>query len=70
VPAKLIKEFAPELSGPMSNIITCMVERGDFPSIWKLEMVTPAAKIYQPKTVNELRKISGLKNLSKLAEKF
>ena len=63
VPAKLIKEFAPELSGPMSNIITCMVERGEFPFIWKLEMVTPAAKIYPPKTVNDLRKISGLKDL-------
>ena len=33
-------------------------------------MVTPAAKIYPPKTVNDLRKISGLKNLSKIAEKF
>ena len=33
-------------------------------------MVTPAAKIYPPKSVNDLRKISGLKNFSKIAEKI
>ena len=70
VPAKLIKEFAPELSDPLSDIITCMIQRGEFPFIWKLEMVTPAAKIYPPKSVNDLRKISGLKNFSKIAEKI
>ena len=36
VPAKLIKEFAPELSDPLSDIITCMIQRGEFPFIWKL----------------------------------
>ena len=69
VPAKIIKEFALELSDPMADIITCMVSRGEFPDIWKLEMVTPAPKVYPPPTVNDLRKISGLKNLSKTAEK-
>ena len=70
IPAKIIKEFAPELSAPLADILNCMVRRGEFPYIWKLEMVTPAAKVYPPATVNDLRKISGLKNLSKIAEKI
>ena len=70
IPAKVIKEFAPELSEPLANILNCMVENGEFPNLWKLEMVTPAAKIHPPATVNDLRKISGLKNFSKIAEKI
>ena len=70
IPAKLIKEFAPELSGPLSDILNCMVSRGEFPHIWKLEMVTPVAKVHPPASVNDLRKISGLKNFSKIAEKM
>ena len=46
IPAKIIKEFAPELSAPLANVIECMVRRGEYPHIWKLEMVTPAAKVF------------------------
>ena len=69
IPAKILKEFACELSEPMADILDCMVSRGEYPNIWKLEMVTPVPKVYPPSTVNDLRKISGLKNLSKTAEK-
>ena len=68
--AKIIKEFAPKLSAPLADILNCMVKRGEFPHIWKLEMVTPAPKVYPPTTVNDLRKISGLTNFSKIAEKI
>ena len=47
-----------------------MVSRGVYPNCWKLEMVTPAAKKYPPSTIEDLRKISGLINFSKLAEKM
>ena len=69
IPAKIIKEFACELSEPFADILTCMVTRGEFPNGWKLEMVTPAPKVYPLPTVNELRKISGLMNFSKITEK-
>ena len=70
IPAKLIKEFAPELSEPLANILNCMVTRGEFPDIWKVEMVTPAPKVFPPTKIEDLRKISGLKNFSKIAEKI
>ena len=68
IPAKFIKEFAPELSAPMEDIISCMVRRGEFPNIWKLDMVTPCPKVYPPASINDFKKISGLKNFSKIAE--
>ena len=37
--------------------------------ILKLETVTPVPKVNSPKTVNQLRNISGLLNLDKIAEK-
>ena len=70
IPSKLIKEFAPELSAPLADILNCMVRRGEYPNIWKLEMVTPVPKVYPPTSANDLRKISGLKNFSKIAEKI
>ena len=70
IPAKIIKEFAPELAAPLTDIINCMSKRGEFPHIWKIETVTPAPKVYPPENVNDLRKIAGLKNFSKIAEKI
>ena len=65
IPAKLLKEFAPELSDPLAHIMNSMLTRGEYPTCWKLEVVTPAPYQYwRPK------KISGLKNLSKIAEKM
>jgi hypothetical protein len=70
IPAKVIKEFAPELSAPLANILNCMVERGEYPNIWKVEMVTPSPKVYPPLSVEDLRNISGLKNFYKIGEKI
>ena len=70
IPAKIIKEFAPELSGPLADVLNCMVSKGEYPHLWKLEMVTPVAKVQPPASVSDLRKISGLKNFSKIAEKM
>ena len=36
IPAKVIKEFAAELAVPLSDIITCMIQRGEYPDIWKI----------------------------------
>ena len=33
IPAKIITEFAYELSEPFADILTCMVTRGEFPDI-------------------------------------
>ena len=54
----------------MAHILNSMAKSGEYPNCWKLEMVTPVAKKFPPRGIDDLRKISGLKNLSKIAEKM
>jgi hypothetical protein len=62
--------FAYELSFPLSDVFKRSCKFGEYPDIWKLETVTPAPKVYPPQTANDLRKISGTLNFSKIFEKF
>ena len=41
---------------------------GVWPQLWKYEFVTPVPKAFPTETTEELRKISGTKNLSKILE--
>jgi hypothetical protein len=43
---------------------------GEYPDIYKLEIVTPVAKVYPPRTVKDLRKFSGTPNFSRIFEQF
>ena len=43
---------------------------GKWPKLWKKEIVTPVPKVYPTLKVDELRKISGLMNFNKIAEKI
>ena len=71
IPAKILKEFAPLLGRPVADLINTCIKQGAWPDIFKLEMVTPVPKVQGvPKNVDELRNISGLMNLDKIAEKL
>ena len=70
IPAKIIKMFGYELSFPLSNIFIRCCTAGEYPDIWKTEVVTPVPKKYPPEKPNQLRKISGTLNFSKIFEKF
>ena len=54
----------------MTDVINTSIKQGCWPDIFKLEIVTPVPKVSKPKTLNELRNISGLLNLSKIVEKI
>ena len=68
IPWRVILEYAVEFSSPLSNIYNSATLDGVWPDIWKWEYVTPAPKVYPPNTTDDLRKISGTKNLSKIFE--
>ena len=68
IPMKIIKEFGVELSFPLADIINRGISFGEYPDIFKTEIVTPVPKEKPTPSPNELRKISGLKNLSKIIE--
>ena len=70
IPMKLIDEFSVELAFPLSHIITFCLKNGVYPNIWKIESVTPVPKTFPPEKLKDLRKISGLLNCSKIADKI
>ena len=70
VPAKILKHFAGELAKPVADVINSSIKQGCWPDILKLEIVTPVPKVFPPKNIDELRNISGLLNLDKVAEKI
>ena len=70
IPMKLISEFSVELAFPLSYLINFIFESGTYPDIWKVEHVTPVPKFYPPEQLSDLRKISGLLNFSKIADKI
>ena len=70
VAAKFLKRFATELGKPVTDVINSSIRQGQWPDIFKMEMVTPVPKVLPPKNVEDLRNISGLLNLDKKAEKI
>ena len=70
VPAKILKTFAGQFSEPVTDVINCYIRQGKWPDTYKLEIVTPVPKEFPPKNIDQLRNISGLLNLDKVAEKL
>ena len=70
VPAQIFQTFSLQLSKVVTNVVNASIRQGCWPDILKLEMVTPVPKKFPPKSIDELRNISGLLNLDKIAEKI
>ena len=70
LPPVLLKTFAEDFSKPLTNIINAIVTSGVWPKLYKSEIVTPVPKTHPPKTVNDLRNISGLLTFNKIAEQL
>ena len=56
IPDALRKEFAAELTTPLTNIINECLQQQYYPKLWKHEWVTPAPKKNQPKSVKRSKK--------------
>ena len=69
VSTKIFKTFAEQLCGPITMLINEAIMTGYWPEFLKVETVTPVPKVSHPQTVDDLRKICGLLNLSKILEK-
>lgn len=67
--AKMLKLCSSVICPHITHIVNCCLEAGYFPDIWKIAIVTPLAKITDPKRYEDLRPISILPTLSKILEK-
>ena len=58
------------MSCPIAHIVNHCLAQGIYPDIWKVEYVTPVPKVHPPENLADLRRISGLLNLSKITDKI
>ena len=70
IPAKLLKECAPFLAAPLTDIYNHSLSLDQYPTKWKFEWVTPAPKVSEPQTMSDLRKIACTSDYSKIFEGF
>ena len=70
IPSRLVKEFAAELTIPVTKIFESILNTNIWPSQWKVEYVTPIQKKPQPDSEDQLRTISLAHFFSKVFEKF
>nr|XP_054771412.1 uncharacterized protein LOC129279344 [Lytechinus pictus] len=70
IPARLIREFALELSSPLCKILNVSYAQASVPSQWKKAIIVPIPKDSPPSTVDKLRPISLTDHFSKIAELF
>nr|CAI5840107.1 unnamed protein product [Callosobruchus analis] len=70
VTLQMLKLCFPVIGKWILHIINICLERGYFPSCWKVAVVTPLPKVHNPKSLNDLRPISLLPVLSKVLERI
>ena len=70
IPVEIIKNFMPEISGPVSKIFNLITKTQNFPKHWKIENGIAIKKIPAPESESNLRIISKTPFLSKLYEAY
>ena len=68
IPVKVIKEFAHQISFPLSDIINLSLLKGKWANCYKKEIITPIPKEYPVLNMDMLRPISCLLSFNKVQE--
>ena len=70
LPVKLVKEFIPELSEPITLIYNKITQSAEYPLQWKIEYQLAIPKVTPPLSEDDVRNISSTAYLSKQYESF
>ena len=70
IPPKIIKKIAAYIAEPLTDIINTSIKRGEYPNIYKHEIITPIPKVFPCSSLDQLRNISGLFQFDKIMEKL
>eukprot|EP00057_Strongylocentrotus_purpuratus_P013235 XP_011667709.1 PREDICTED: uncharacterized protein LOC100890752 [Strongylocentrotus purpuratus] len=70
LPARLIREFAPELADPLARIFNECLQSGVFPDQWKLSNIVLIPKVKPCQSFDQLRPISLTPIFAKIFETF
>ena len=66
----LVNRASAMIAGPLANIYNSITSSGTWPSLWKIEYVTPIPKKTHPESLDDIRNISCTQFLSKTYESF
>ena len=69
IPTRILKDFAIQLSQPITDLFNASLQHGKLPSDWKKANVIPIFKKGDPKMPNNYRPISLLPVISKVLER-
>ena len=69
IPARLIREFAYELTTPLTHIFNTSLELGIVPDVWKRAVIVPIPKS-SPAVIDKLRPIALTDHFAKIIEGF
>ena len=70
IPPRVTKEFALELTEPLTHIFNCCLNQGIFPAVWKTSSVSLIPKTPNAKSLDQLRPISLTRLNGKIFESF
>ena len=70
LPMKIVTEFAPELSVPLTHIFNSIFETKIYPELWKTETLTPIPKVFPANVIKDLRPFSGLMIFAKIFDRI
>ena len=70
LPTAIVKEFLVELANPVAALCNNIAQNASWPEHFKVEYITPVAKIPSPLTEDDLRPIAMTSFFSKVMEQF
>ena len=70
MPPKFLKTVAAYIAEPFTDIVNTSIVNGEYPNIYKHEIITPVPKVYPCSSLDQLRNISGLFQFDKVMEKL
>ena len=70
IPVKLVKEFTPEITVPITKIYNRITETGEYPRQWVTEYQLAIPKVQPPLTEDDTRNIASTSFFSKQYESF
>ena len=70
IPPRLKREFGPEIASPAADIFNSINRTGTYPRQWVREWVSAIPKVSPPETLDDLRNINLISDLSKDYENF
>ena len=70
IQTKFIKLVSDHLTSPLTHILNTCISKLDFPTLWKVALISPIPKVGEPQANDDFRPVFILPVLSKVYERL